>query len=70
MKTMAAIELCIRIYYSTFPVEARPMEVDYLLQNGLIEPNDNDWYSITERGRIYCDAIFNLELPVQKWVMP
>lgn len=27
-------------------------------------------YEITERGKVYIEALMQIELPIQKWVMP
>lgn len=45
---------------------------------GLLEPNKRDRqfcepsaaYQLTERGRVFIDALMKVPLPVQKWVMP
>jgi len=70
MKTVSAIETLLHIYWSPEPCPSvRDRELQFLLDEGLIEKHDT-WYSATERGKVYCEAIWELPWPVQKWTMP
>jgi hypothetical protein len=44
--------------------------IDRLMHAGLICYNDMGRYEVTDRGMVYINAIRNLPLPQQKWVMP
>ena len=47
--------------------------VGRLRSNGLIEPDGNHFpakWKTTERGNVYCKAIYDMPLPVATWSMP
>lgn len=49
--------------------------VDRLISEGLMDYDptrpllSDDCFELTERGRVYIEAILNVRLPVQRWMM-
>lgn len=70
MKTLTAIELLLRIHWSPERIDVSEAPLKWLLHNSLVESDGRDWYVTTERGAVYVEAIRQLPLPEQKWVMP
>lgn len=41
-----------------------------LLRDGLVEWSAASGYALSERGRVYINALVSVPLPVQAWIMP
>lgn len=80
---MHSIELQILLHYHDHPgdfmegdfrTDAVRQAVEWLKAMRLIERNGlasaQSAYIISERGRVFIDAVLKLPLPVEKWVMP
>lgn len=81
MKTLYAIEVLLRLYYTG--ENFHPDQInggkawctarDWLHGEGLIETGGAERgraWEVTERGRVYVEAIRALPLPVCAWIMP
>ena len=80
LKTLGAIEMLLNIHYNGEDADAIKDNTavwrcsrDWLLENGLIElsnPIEGKTYRTTNRGIVYAEAIRELPLPEQVWMMP
>jgi hypothetical protein len=71
-KSLLSIDKLLRIY-----VLAEPQFVDpnvpadaWLIDQGLVQRGACGVWESTERGRVYCEAIRKVPLPIHQWVMP
>lgn len=73
LETLSHVELCLRIHWSPSAVDfsdANQCEIARQLRDaGLVEMVDGHRYRTTKRGQVYVEAIRNLALPEQIWVM-
>lgn len=72
------LEVILHHFYKPYPIEQPTLpERDAekrLLKDGMIEPDlkvmMDHVYRVTERGRVFINALKNVPLPVQAWVNP
>lgn len=73
LKTLSQVETLLRVYWSPQAgidlLSEQSSEKHWLLDENLICLS-SEGYEVTERGRIYVEAIRDLPLPVQTWRMP
>lgn len=80
---MPAGQLHVLLWHYFVPVSPYPEPcgnhrrfVDNLIGEGLLEYDrerahlSTDQFEVTERGRVYVEALLKTPLPVQKWVVP
>lgn len=74
------IEIMLHYYYrpryfrdGDFSAPASRSALESFCENGLLREapvNAGALYEITERGRVYVEALKSVPLPIQVWIMP
>lgn len=71
LRTLSHIEVMLRIYWSPEAFDIRPDIIsDLILEQLICDSPTRRGYCATDRGKVYCEAIRDVPLPVQKWSMP
>jgi hypothetical protein len=77
---MSPADLRLLLHYYAIPSdppeatgEAGRLRLTDLLVHELIVPRHADHgptYELTQKGEAFCEALMNVPLPIQRWVMP
>lgn len=77
VKTLSYLEHLIRLYWSPEKFETNPGALEWLLNNQLIAQSgaslvEGHWWEVTERGKVYVEALRNVPLPEKftEWRIP
>lgn len=70
-KTLSCIEHILHLYWSPERFDTDMRAIKWLLDNELIAESGS-WWTVTDRGRMYVEALRQVPLPVRftEWRMP